>query len=179
MKRQRTKLLKSKRFLLIVIAVIAVIVVLIARLCLVLYVNHNFQKGMTYDKDLGYAKYYLEKDGYIFKYRSANFINTDAFGSVCSEESQNIFADGNGNLFTEGLQITLFIWPFSNKMGLEFYELDDGKEISEQIYIDENLNCITEDLTEEQTSYITALINDNKNEINELIKQADEKWDID
>lgn len=145
---------------------------------MILHINNKYEKGLTYDKGLGYAKYYLEEDAYIFRYRAANFINTDAFGTVCRMEDQNIYVNQNGNFYTKGTQITLYIWPFSNKMGVEFFEICDGEEQSEQIYIDGELNCVTEDLTKEQIEHIAELINDNEDEINELIKRADEKWDI-
>jgi hypothetical protein len=154
-------------------------IILLVRLTFIFSVNHHYQKELIYDKNLGYAKYYSEEEGFIFKYRPANFINTDAFGTISKIDDQKIFFSEDGNFYTDGIQITLYIWPFSHKMGLDFFEIqDDGEELSEQIYIDDNLNCVSKDLTKEQKKYFEEMIYDNKEIINELVKKANEKWDI-
>ena len=127
---------------------------------------------------LGYAKYYIEEDRYIFRYRPANLFNTDAFGTVCKEKDEKVYVDKEGKFHTKGLQITLYIWPFSHKMGVEFYEIHDGVEESEQIYIDKDINCVTKNLTNEQQKRIMALIDNNKDEIKALLEKAEDKWGL-
>lgn len=171
------KILKrGKKQIIIIIAFLGVI--LVARLWLVMCINCKYEKGMSYDKNLGYAKYYIEEDRYIFRYRPANLFNTDAFGTVCKEKDEKVYVDKEGKFHTKGLQITLYIWPFSHKMGVEFYEIHDGVEESEQIYIDKDINCVTKNLTNEQQKRIMALIDNNKDEIKALLEKAEDKWGL-
>ncbi len=149
---------------------------MVARLYLIMCINYKYEKGMSYDKNLGYAKYYLEEDEYIFRYRPANLINTDAFGTVCKKKDEKVYVDQEGKFHTKGLQITLYIWPFSHKMGVEFYEIHNGVEESEQIYFDKEINCVTENLTKEQQKSIIEFIDDNKAEIQALLREAEDKW---
>lgn len=55
---------RGKKQIIIIIAFLGVI--LAARLWLVMCINCKYEKGMSYDKNLGYAKYYLEEDRYIY-----------------------------------------------------------------------------------------------------------------
>ena len=170
--------IKRKKISLGIVLIIALGMLLVARLYLIICINYKYEKGMNYDKNLGYAKYCLEEDEYIFRYRPANLINTDAFGTVCKEKDEKVYVDKEGKFHTKGLQITLYIWPFSHKMGVEFYEIHDGVEESEQIYIDKDINCVTKNLTNEQQKRIMALIDNNKDEIQALLEEAEDKWGL-
>ncbi len=138
--------------------------------------NKPFIVNMNYDKNLGKAKYYSKEEGYVFKYSKASFFNNDSFASVCKEDDVRSYMDKNGNIYTKGMQIILFIWPNENKYGLDFYQYDKNSEISEQIYVDRNMNFIYNGVDEEYESYINGLLNLYEDEIQELSREAQRKW---
>lgn len=138
--------------------------------------NKPYITNMNYDKNLGKAKYYSKEEGYIFKYSKASFFSNDSFASVCKEDDVKSYMDKNGNIYTKGMQIILFIWPNENKYGLDFYQYDKNGEISEQIYVDRNMHFIYNGADEEYESYINRLLNSYEDEIKELSREAQRKW---
>lgn len=141
-------------------------------------INKPFIECMNYDKTLGKAKYYLKESGYIFKYSKASFFNADCFASVCTEEDIKTYIDKDGNIYTDGMQIVLFIWPNEHTYGLDFYQCDEKTELREQVYIDDKLNYISENTNEEYQIYINELIDTYKEDIEKLLKEAKNKWEL-
>lgn len=144
----------------------------------VYFINKPFVESMTYDKTLGKAKYYSKESGYVFKYLDASFFNMDCFASVCAEEDVKSYMDSEGNIFTDGMQIILFIWPIENKYGLDFYQCDSEGEIKEQFYIDENMNYIPDNGDEKYNQYINSLLDEYEQDIKNLLKEAHNKWKL-
>lgn len=133
---------------------------------------------MVYDEDLGkQVKYIAKEKTYIYKYANGSLYNTDCFACVCKAEDNNAFIDINGSLYTEGMQITLFIWPYYDTYGLDFFSMTNGEEFSKQIYVDKDLNCLS-NYNKDETDYINRLIKENKKDIEKLFKAASEKWKL-
>lgn len=141
-------------------------------------VNSKFTSSMIFEEDAGEGliKYDAKNNGYVFYYAPASFLYTDdCFASVCTEEDTKMILDNDGNLSINGTRITLFIWPFSGECGLTFHFIKQGKQERIQIYVDKKLNCLSE-VNSDEMEEINALIEDNREKIEQLFEQAEQLW---
>ena len=169
--------LNYKRIVFFIIVFLITFTVLI-RIVIIHKVNRRFQNMLDYDSNLAYAKYYLEEDGYIYRYRPAGFFNNDAFASVICSDKQKLYFNANGEMISNGMQITLFIWPLKDELGLDFYEKTIENELSMQVYINFEKKCVESNLSESEIEYIDEMINEYEQEIDNLIEKADRRWSI-
>lgn len=146
--------------------------------------NNFAMKLDKYDENGEYVYYEKTMDGYTYHLSMPGYLDFSSFLSVSDSEGYVVTQDNDGNIIsTNGISITLYIWPkiFSGyKYGV--FILDDAQGIWEQIYIDENLNYIPlkENIgNEELNKYIDKLISDNYDEIKVLMDNARSFWDID
>lgn len=142
----------------------------------IVYINNLYTDDMQFDDSVKQAKYYSYEDGYVLRYSKASFLNESCFVSVCSEQDEKLFLSEDGTLITDGLQITLYIWPLERKSGIHFYQCDSEDTINEQVYVDKNIKCISEDL--EYKKYIDNLIEKNEDKIYALLWEAYRKWNL-
>ncbi len=169
---------KIKEHIAIKIFLLVVIVLSTTRLVMVYSMNQKYIRNMEYDKTLGQAKYYSYEKGYCFKYAKANFFHTDCFASVSKEEDMKLFMDENGNVYTDGMQITFYIWPYSNEYGVDFYQDQDGIEINMQIMVDEELNYFSEEGSELDKKQGMQLLSEYRKDIVKLRREAERKWGL-
>lgn len=174
---QNTKL-SFKKIILFIIVLLFLTIPMVVRAGIIHKVNCQFQKTLNYDSDLAYAKYYLEEDGYIYRYRAATFFNNDAFASVISSDSQKLYLNETGEITSDGMQITLYIWPLKDTIGLDFYEKTLDDETSLQVYINLEKECVGNNLSISESNYVAEIIKEYEEEIDKLIERADKKWDI-
>ncbi|MBO4862931.1 MAG: hypothetical protein J5517_01050 [Eubacterium sp.] len=169
-------MLKSKiKWALLFLVVIIFVGCITFRFVQIYRINKPFISHLDYDRNHGKAQYYTSENGYVFTYKKASFFNIECFASVSTEEDCKSYVDANGNLYTKGMQVTLFIWPIDHTYGILLYENDNDRYVDEQIYIDENVNVLSNEYgySETQEKYIA----DNKEKINRLFRKANEKWE--
>ncbi len=169
---------KKRRIILVIMGLITIIVALVVSTKVL---NSRFTDGMEYDETTKLAKYYYRDDIYVYKYAKSNFLLNGSFASVSKIEDTKMYLQEDGTVSTNGLCITLFIWP-----GVINYEYgvlleDTENDIFLQLMIDENLKlCDFDDeqnLTELEKEY-KSIYENNIDRVNELMEAAKEKWDI-
>lgn len=145
---------------------------------------HNFASNLEkFEEDGKYVYYEKNVGGYTYHLSMPEYLDFSGFLSVSDSEGYVVTQDNDGNITsTNGISITLFIWPkvFSDyKYGV--FILDDAQGIWEQIYIDKNLKYIPvkENIgNKELNDYIEKLIADNYEEIKTLMSKAYLFWDF-
>lgn len=172
---------KSRNFgkCVMIFGVWCVFALVVIRISRVYYINANFEKTMKYDKMLGQAKFFSRENGYLFKFSDASFFNMDCCASVCKEKDAMMYVDESGNVYTDGVQITLFIWPLEDekRYGLFFYGIGE-ENVNEQVYVDRDLNYKKYNSDTEYGEYVNGLIKTYEGDIRKLFAEADAKWNL-
>lgn len=153
------------------------------RVLLVVVLNRRFTADMTYHMAPNYfAEYEYYEDGYYYYFSPASIFNMDCFARVCTVDSMELNMNSSGELTTNGMSISLFIWPHWDKsyeMGLHMEQYDAEHSINVQFYIDSELNYI--DYSDGENEGVDAekqLLEEYYDEIEELVNRAKEKWNV-
>lgn len=166
----------------IIIGIIAVfLIAVIARTVMVITLNRRFNSDMTYHMDPNYLpEYEYYEDGYYYYYSPAYIFNMDCFARLCTLDSMKLNLTDSGETTTNGMSITLFIWPHWDKsyeMGVLMEQYDAEHSINVQFYIDSELNYIARPGDEDGMNEEKQLLEEYYNEIEELVNRAKTKWD--
>lgn len=169
----------SKRKLIILGVIVILLAVILGRVVMVSVLNRRFNKDMTANRDADYSRVYeFYEDGYYYFYRPANLFNMDCFARICTTESMKIYMSGSGEQTTNGMSITLFIWPeWSGEytMGVIMEQNDSENSIYENFYIDEGINYIVSGsgVVEDEQKQLLEQYNE---DVSELVERAVTKW---
>jgi hypothetical protein len=127
-------------------------------------------------------RYTKEVGEYTILMKPPAYLGSGGFISVSKASSREVSLDDEGNILgSGGMDITLFIWPkyFSGcEIGLFFQ--DEASSVWYQVYVTADLELKnTDGLENDDAENILRLISENRDEINEMLRIAEENTDID
>ena len=134
--------------------------------------------GENDDKDM--LRYTKEVDDYTISMKLPEYLGSGGFISIAKTTGYEATLDDNGNIVESSeMYITLYIWPkyFSDyKVGLDFY--DEVNSIWEQVELTSDMELMNADaLDDVYIDNISNLIIENKDDVNDLIRVANEYID--
>lgn len=126
------------------------------------------------DEALRYTK---EVGDYTISMKMPSYLGSGGFVSIARTSGYEVSLDDEGNIISSnGLLVTLYIWPeyFTGyKIGLDFY--DEAGDLWEQVEITADMEISNTDaLDDEYIEYISELISEYQDEVDEMISIAGE-----
>lgn len=135
---------------------------------------------MTLSNDSETPRYVYADDNYLYRAKMPGYLSFDSgflYIGPNDDEAAVFVSDDNGNLTEKNIpHVDIFIWPqilSKTKYGLTIYE----ETCSMQFMINSRGEFLPdESLSEEETADVMALFEKHKDEIQDVLRAADELW---
>lgn len=127
------------------------------------------------------SRFIKEVGDYIFLLKKPSYLGEGGFISVSKSEGYVVIYDkDNTPVSSNGMSVTLFLWPkryHGYKIGIDLHDMIEN--IWEQIVIDETLTVISDNNMDDELIYhLQQLINEYSSEIEELLQVSQEVFKI-